>query len=224
MIADSQHIAVLTDNQTAPNLAPCPTLSPPFPHPMCSFLPGQCRVEVPPQHVPPLLALQAPESLLQGEQAAVVVTVQVAADAVHGAVLAARALHVESQQELGLLPLAGSAGEPHTEPALDSTEGGQPAAASSPGAQPGEQLGGSRVPLGELLPGQLRQLALLLDARYRGTVELAAELQVGYCGTGCAWLDASKWSPAGAGRGTLGVVLTLPRELACRASTRPYLQ
>lgn len=148
-----------------------------------SFLPGRCQVEVPPQHAPPLLALQAPEALLQGEQAAVTVTVQAAADGIHEAVLVARALHVESQQELGLLSLASSTGEPLQTPGAEPAEGSRPPGASPRGGQlgdrPGDLQGGSRVALGELAPGQQRQVVLLLDARYRGNVDVAAELQVG---------------------------------------------
>lgn len=144
-------------------------------HDGCSFLPGRCTVEVPPRHTPPLLVLQAPEALLQGEQAAVTVTVQAASDGIRDAVLLGRAVHAESQQEVGLVPLAGSAGEPPGAPALAPSDAGSPAGGASP---PNAQQGGAAVPLGDLAPGQHRQLVLLLDARYRGTVELAAELRV----------------------------------------------
>lgn len=126
------------------------------------FLPGQCCVEVPPQHAPPLLALQASEVLLQGEQAAVTITVVTAGDALEGAVLRGRALHVESQQQLGLVPAAGG-------PVQGQAEEGR--------EQQGGSADGASLQLGDLGAEQRRQVVLLLDARYRGSVEVAIDLQ-----------------------------------------------
>ncbi|EFN58956.1 hypothetical protein CHLNCDRAFT_137536 [Chlorella variabilis] len=125
------------------------------------FLAGSCAVEVPPQHAPPLLLLQAPDILLQGEQAAVTVAVAAAAaDAIHGATLRATAVHADSQQQLGLVTVGAAA------PAQPSAEGG--------GAS---ELGGRLVQhLGQVAAGEQRQVVLLLDVRYRGTVHLNVEL------------------------------------------------
>ena len=136
-----------------------------LPCPPCRFLPGRCCVEVPPQHAPPLLLLQAPEVLLQGEQAVLVVTVAVGAHAIDGAVLTVRALHVDSQQQLGLVPAAGGAAA----------------------AQPADA--GAGVPLGGLAAGQQVQVVLLLDARYSGAVDVSAELRVG----GLSTCSSSAW-------------------------------
>ncbi|PRW58338.1 hypothetical protein C2E21_2711 [Chlorella sorokiniana] len=157
------------------------------------FLPGRWQVEVPPQHHPPLLLVQAPESLLQGEQAAVTVTVSVGVHAIQGAVLQAKAVHVDSQQELGLLPTATSLA------ALTAgTAGAASAASGSPGAAgpggiatalpPGAsspsstRASSSAIPagelrLGDLAAGQRRQLVLLLDARCSGPVDVLVELK-----------------------------------------------
>ena len=120
-------------------------------------------MEVPPQHAPPLLLLQAPDILLQGEQAAVTVAVAAAAaDAIHGATLRATAVHADSQQQLGLVAVGAAA------PAQPSAEGG--------GAS---ELGGRLVQhLGQVAAGEQRQVVLLLDVRYRGTVHLNVELLV----------------------------------------------
>ena len=159
-------------------------------------------MEVPPQHDPPLLLVQAPEALLQGEQAAVTVTVSVGVHAIQGAVLQAKAVHVDSQLELGLLPTAasltvlaaGTAGAAGAAAAGGSPAAAGPAAAAGPGgvatalpvgaSSPGS--GGSIRPispstageqrLGDLAAGQRRQLVLLLDARYSGPVDVLVEL------------------------------------------------
>ena len=128
----------------------------------CSFLPGCCSIDVLPQHAPPLLLLQAPEVLLQGEQASITVTVA-AADGISGATLLSKAVHADSQQQLGLVHAAGGAQQPAQQ-------------------QPGDTHGG-RVCLGELAAGQHRQVALLLDARYQGSVIITVELKVGLLDT-----------------------------------------
>jgi hypothetical protein len=113
---------------------------------------------LPPQHVPPLLLIQAPEVLLQGEQASVTVTVA-AAGGISGAMLLSKAMHADSQQQLGLAQAASDAQQP---------------------AQ--QQLGdthGSVVPLGDLAAEQQRQVVLLLDARYLGSVAFSVDLKVG---------------------------------------------
>lgn len=156
---------------------------------------------MPPQHDPPLLLVQAPEALLQGEQAAVTITVGVGMHAIQGAVLQAKAVHVDSQQELGLLPTAASLAALAAGAAGAASAVGSPAAASSPAAAgpggtaaalpPGASSPGSGVPpltkaassagdlrLGDLAAGQRRQLALLLDARYSGPVDVLVELKV----------------------------------------------
>lgn len=124
-------------------------------------------MEVPPQHAPPLLALAAPEVLLQGEQAAVMVTLAAAGDALQGAVLRARALHTDSQQPLGLVPSGGAASTAEQ--------------LSLPEAPP---AGGCHVALGDVTAGERRQVTLLLDARYRGGAEVAVELTVRLFGVG----------------------------------------
>lgn len=116
---------------------------------------------MPPQHEPPLLLVQAPEVLLQGEQAAVAVTVSVGRHAIHDAVLTGRAVHAGSQQALGLVPSGAAAG-----------------------SLPQQADGGGRVLLGDLPAGQQQRVTLLLDARFAGAVDIAAELQVGVAGAG----------------------------------------
>lgn len=137
---------------------------PPLPCPR-SFLPGRCSVEVPPQHVPPLLLLQAPEVLLQGEQAAVTVTVAVGVHAVQDAVLVATAVHLDSQQQLGLAAVAAPLGAPPQQAQPSAGGGGE----------------GCSVALGELPAGQRQQVVLLLDARFSGAVEVIAELKASAC-------------------------------------------
>ena len=128
-------------------------------------------MEVPPQHAPPLLLLQAPEALLQGEQAAVTVTVRVGVHAIQGAVLQAKAVHVDSQQELGLVPTASSLAA-LAAPGAAGGSSTQPGAAGS-----GSGGGGGELRLGDLAGGQTRQVVLLLDARYSGPVDIVAELK-----------------------------------------------
>lgn len=113
---------------------------------------------MPPQHTPPLLLVQAPEVLLQGEQAAVTVSLGVGPQAIQNAVLAARAVHIDSQQQLGMVPVASGA--------------------TSPTQAQRQPDGGCRLLLGDLAAGQQQQALLLLDARYTGAVEVTAELQV----------------------------------------------
>lgn len=159
-------------------------------------------MEVPPQHDPPLLLVQAPEALLQGEQAAVTVTISVGLHAIQGAVLQAKAVHVDSQQELGLLPTAsslaalaegtagtaGAAGGSPTAAAVaipGSTAAPVPLGASSPSSGRGLRASSpstaGELRLGDLAAGQRRQLVLLLDARYSGPVDVLVELKVGRC-------------------------------------------
>ena len=162
-------------------------------------------MEVPPQHDPPLLLVQAPEALLQGEQAAVTVTISVGLHAIQGAVLQAKAVHVDSQQELGLLPTASSlaaltegtagtagaagvAGGSPTAAAVaipGSTAAPLPLGASSPSSGRGLRASSpstaGELRLGDLAAGQRRQLVLLLDARYSGPVDVLVELKVGRC-------------------------------------------
>lgn len=110
---------------------------------------------MPPQHVPPLLLVQAPVVLLQGEQASVTVTVSVGRHAIHNAVLTWRAVHAGSQQSLGLVPSGAAAG-----------------------SLPQQADGSGRVLLGDLPAGQQQRVMLLLDARFAGAVDIAAEVQV----------------------------------------------
>ena len=133
---------------------------------------------VPPQHTPPLLSLQAPDVLLQGEQAAVAVTVAAGRHCISRAVLTARALHIDSQQQLGLVHVDGGSLATSQEQAADASSG-------------------CRLALGDVAAGQQAAAVLLLDARYAGAVEVSAELQVrgGGGGGGGGW-TAGEWSAA----------------------------
>lgn len=90
------------------------------------------------------------------------VTVAVGRHSIRGAVLTARALHLDSQQQLGLVP---------------ADSGHQPAPQQPPADASG---GGCSLVLGDIGAAQRSTTVLLMDARYAGNVELAAELQV--CG------------------------------------------
>lgn len=136
-------------------------------------------MEVPPQHAPPTLLLQAPEVLLQGEQAAVTVTVTAAAadGALRAATLHARAVHAESQAQLGLL-VAGAASTPPAGPS-DEPAVGQQAPGSGSASDGSSSSSGLVHSLGDVAAGGQARVVLLLDARYRGTAQLALELRVG---------------------------------------------
>ena len=79
---------------------------------------------------------------MQGEQAAVTVTISVGLHAIQGTVLQAKAVHVDSQQELGLLPTASSLAA-----LAEGTAGAAGAAGGSPTAAAVAGPGGTAAPL-----------------------------------------------------------------------------
>jgi hypothetical protein len=139
---------------------------------------------VPPQHAPPLLVLQAPEVLLQGERAVLTLTVRAAAaHGILGSVLHCTAVHAESQEQLALTRGDTDAAQPANKVQGDTAHPAeQEAGQEQSGAEHAQQAAGLQLQLGDLAAGERRHLVLLLDARYRGAVHLSTDLKVRRCG------------------------------------------